>query len=453
MLKLVLKGGVKMPASKVEMRFLRTLSALKERVYQQQFQTKESAYSRTSIQKMSFEEAALFMVANSGKSLSIELLNFFNDLPGARETISKQAFSKQRQYIKSELFEDLNSQYIKLVYQDKKELFYEMLLIAVDGSTLEIPNVESLREYYGSAKASSTSVSNARAGINGFYDPLNHMMLRLIIDKYQKNETKVFLEHLDEIIAQYSEEKLCFIFDRGYISLSLLLELERRGVKYLFRVPSHCYKKEIEGTKEKDSIINLKITKARLKGVTEEKLDAYLRLEYLTERLIKIELDSGETEYLITNIQKETVPYDKMKAFYFNRWEIERMFNVLKNRLHIENISARTPIGVEQDIQATVFLGNVIQDAINDATRKLTKNESDKYEYRVNVNMLCGTVKHYFLFFVYNDNIDDQLREYHYKRIATFIRQTVVAHKKGKKNQRIKRVSRNKYKTNMRMNY
>ena len=257
-----------MPASKVEMRFLNTLSALRERGYQQQFQTKESAYSRTSIQKMSFEEAALFMVGNSDKSLSIELLDFFNNLPGARETVTKQAFSKQRKYIKSELFEDLNSRYINLVYQEKKELFYGMLLIAVDGSTVEIPNVRSLREHYGSAKASSTSVSNARAGINGFYDPLNHMMLRLVVDKYQKNETKVFLEHLDELVSQYPGEELCFIFDRGYISLSLLFELEARNLKYLFRVPSSSYKAEIEGAKDKDSIINLKITKARLKGVT-----------------------------------------------------------------------------------------------------------------------------------------------------------------------------------------
>ena len=442
-----------MPASKVEMRFLNTLSALRERGYQQQFQTKESAYSRTSIQKMSFEEAALFMVGNSDKSLSIELLDFFNKLPGARETVTKQAFSKQRKYIKSELFEDLNSRYINLVYQEKKELFYGMLLIAVDGSTVEIPNVGSLREHYGSAKASSTSVSNARAGINGFYDPLNHMMLRLVVDKYQKNETKVFLEHLDELVSQYPGEELCFIFDRGYISLSLLFELEARNLKYLFRVPSSSYKAEIEGAKDKDSIINLKITKARLKGVTDEKIETYLRLAHLPERLVKIELDSGETELLITNIQAERVPYDEMKAFYFRRWEIERMFNVLKNRLHIENISARTPIGVEQDIQATVFLGNVIQDAINDANQKLTKSEKARYEYRVNVNMLCGVVKNYFLFFAYNENIDEQLREYHYKRIATFIRQTVVAHKTGKKNPRIKRVSRNKHTTNLRKNY
>ena len=130
-----------MPLSKLETRLLSALLPLKGREYQKHFQTKESAYSRTSIQKMSFEESALFMVANSGKSLSIELLDFFNNLPGTRETVTKQAFSKQRKFIKSEMFEDLNYRYIKSVYQDKKELFHNMLLVAVDGSTAEIPNV------------------------------------------------------------------------------------------------------------------------------------------------------------------------------------------------------------------------------------------------------------------------------------------------------------------------
>ena len=442
-----------MPLSKLETRLLSALLPLKGREYQKHFQTKESAYSRTSIQKMSFEESALFMVANSGKSLSIELLDFFNNLPGTRETVTKQAFSKQRKFIKSEMFEDLNYRYIKSVYQDKKELFHNMLLVAVDGSTAEIPNVETLRKYYGSAKASSTSVCNARAGINGFYDPLNHMMLRLIVDKYQKNETKVFLEHVDELIEQYPEESFCFIFDRGYISLNLLFELENRKSKYLFRVPSYCYKKEIASAEGNDSIIQLKVTKSRLNGVDEEKIRTYLAIKFLSVRLVKVELDSGETEYLITNISNDIVPYKEMKSFYYCRWEIERMFNVLKNRLHIENISARTPIGVEQDIQATVFLSNVIQDAVNEANQKLTKKEKSEYEYRVNVNMLCGVVKDYFLLFAYNKNISEQLREYHYKRISDFIRQTVVVHKKKKSNPRTRRVSRNKHKTNYRMNY
>lgn len=442
-----------MAERKIEKRVLEVLSTLKEREYQQAYQTKESAFSRTEAQKMSYEEASLFMVANSGKSLSIELLEFFNKMPQMHEAVTKQAFSKQRGYIKSELFEDLNLRYLRASYAERKELFHGYFLIAVDGSTCEIPNVKALKEYYGSAKASDTSRSNARAGLNGFYDPLNQAMLKLVVDRYQKNETEVFLEHVDEICRNYPEDPLCFIFDRGYISLRLLFELRKREANYLFRLPSNCYKNEIEKVKSDDSVINIKITKQRMGNVPLEQQEEYLKQEYFSIRLVKVELPSGEIEYLLTNIPAETIPYSEMKDFYFQRWEIERMFNVLKNRLHIENISARSPIGVQQDIQATVFLGNIVKDIEQDINCSLPQNQKNKYEYRVNINMLCGVVKNYFMFFVLCRYVSDQLREYHFKRLIRFLKQTTIANKKALSNPRIKKVSRNKHKTNVRNNY
>lgn len=442
-----------MTASKIELRVLSVLKSVSDRDYQRQFQTKESAFSRPSVQKMTFEEAALFMVANSGKSLSIELLDFFNSIPDVRDTISKQAFSKQRQFVKSEVFEDLNYQYLQASYQEQKIRYHGMLLVAVDGSTAEIPNTKLMKDYFGSAKASSTSASNARVGLNGFYDPLNHAMLKLVVDKYQKNETQVFLENVDALISAYPEESFCFLFDRGYISLGLLFELDRRNVKYLFRVPSSCYKKELQSAESVDTTIAIKVTKARLKKVSPEKQLEYLKSPTKQVRLVQIELDSGEVEYLITNIPAEVVPYEEMKTFYFQRWEIERVFNVLKNRLHIENISARTPIGVRQDIQATVFLGNIIETIVTEANQKLPQKEKNKYEYCINVNMLCGVVKNYFLFFLYNTTLSEEEREIHYRRLVSFLKQTVIANKKGKTNPRIKKVSRNKHKTNIRSNY
>lgn len=319
--------------------------------------------------------------------------------------------------------------------------------------TAEIPNTQLMKDYFGSARASGTSASNARLGLNGFYDPLNHVMLKLVVDRYQKNEARVFLENVDVLIAEYPDDSFCFLFDRGYISLELLFELDRRNVNYLFRIPSSCYKKELQSAGSVDSMIDIKVTKARLKNVEPEKQQEYLKSKTKKVRLVQVKLDSGETEYLITNIPAEVVPYEEMKCFYFQRWEIERIFNVLKNRLHIENISARTPIGVRQDIQATVFLGNIIESLVTEANQKLPQKEKNKYEYCINVNMLCGVVKNHFLFFFYNPSVSEEEREYHYRRLVRFLKQTVIASKRGKKNPRIKKVSRNKHKTNIRNNY
>ena len=117
--------------------------------------------------------------------------------------------------------------------------------------------------------------------------------------------------------------------------------------KYLFRVESNCYKNELKSAKSQDENINIKITKARLKNMEEERQKEYLKKQYKKERLVQVELDTGEIEYLITNLRQEEVAYEKMKELYYERWNIEKAFNILKNRLYIENISARTKNGVE----------------------------------------------------------------------------------------------------------
>jgi hypothetical protein len=447
------KRNEKKMINTIEQRVTNVLCNLKKREYQKKFLTKNTAFSRTSKQKMNFEEMTLFFLMDTGKSLSIELLNFFNELPQTRETITKQAFSKQRQFIDSELFEDLNKKYIQAVYNDRQLLFHKRLLVAVDGSTAEIPNVKELIKHYGSAKASDTSAQNARVGLYGFYDPLNHLLLQLTIDKYQKNETKAFMEYVASIKEQWGNKPLCFIFDRGYISLELLLELEHQGVDYLFRVSTNCYKEELESAKSNDEEINIQVTKPRLKNVDAEQQIVYLARKSKKERLVKVELDTGEIEYLITSIPVGEVSYGEMRAFYFQRWEIERVFNLLKNRLHVEDICARTVVGVEQEILATVFLGNIIEDIVVDVNKSLSQRERNKYRYFVNVNLLCGCVKNYFLLIYGVDGVDEGLRLFYYRRLVAFLRRTVIAKCVGRKCPRVKRVSRNKYRTNFRNSF
>lgn len=278
-------------------------------------------------------------------------------------------------------------------------------------------------------------------------------MIKLVVDKYHKGEKTVFLENVEDVIKILSDKKLLFIFDRGYICLELLIKLEELGIKYLFRVASNCYKNELKSAKSQDEYIDIKITKARLKNIEEEQQKEYLKMQYKKERLAQVELDTGEIEYLITNLGQEEVPYEKMKELYYERWNIEKSFNILKNRLHIENISSRTKNGIEQDIKATVFLGNIVEDMSVELNKSLSRKKTEEYEYRTNINILAGILKTYFIYFFCTQAISEKLREHYYKELLKFIKKNLVLVKKGKKNPRNKRVSRNKYKTNIRKNY
>ena len=241
----------------VNERVLSVLNKYNDKENQKKYITKEGAFSRLEAQKMTFEDMTMFMLANTGKSLSLEILEYFNETGNIENTITKQALSKQRKYIDSKIFHDMNIDYAKEIYKARNETFLGYTLIAVDGSTAEIPNTKELKEIFGEAKASDTATSNARVGINGFYDALNHIMLKLVVGKYHGGEKRAFLGNVEEIIKLLNDKKLLFIFDRGYVSLELLIKLEELGVKYLFRVPQKAYKKEKEEIKTNDEIIKL----------------------------------------------------------------------------------------------------------------------------------------------------------------------------------------------------
>jgi len=147
-------------------------------------------------------------------------------------------------------------------------------------------------------------------------------MVKLVVDKYQRGEKTVFLENVKSVLKMYEGHKLVLIFDRGYICLSLLLELEKLDVKYLFRVPGNCFKKEIETAKSDDSKIRIEITKARLQSMEAVEQKAFLERGYKEERLLKVPLDTGEIEYLLTNLHEKEASYEEFKDLYYKRWNI-----------------------------------------------------------------------------------------------------------------------------------
>ncbi len=56
----------------------------------------------------------------------------------------------------------------------------------------------------------------------------------------------------------------------------------------------------------------------------------------------KVILETGEVEYLLSNISEEIIKPEEMKETYFKRWQIEIGYDILKNKLHIENFTGKT---------------------------------------------------------------------------------------------------------------
>lgn len=149
------------------------------------------------------------------RSLQVELNSFgkFMQLP----LISKQVFSAARKKLLPAAFIELNKTLIQEFYCDNEfKKFRGHRLIVVDGSTLQLPEGNSIKEKYGTC---SNHMSMAR--ISHAYDPLNRITLDAIMEPYKASEREMVFDHILNIPSSNCAEEL-YLFDRGYPSITLI---------------------------------------------------------------------------------------------------------------------------------------------------------------------------------------------------------------------------------------
>jgi len=336
---------------------------------------KKTYFTRVGNNKMTFKSILTFMLNFVKKSLQLELDDFFNGINGTSLKVTKQAFSAARQKISPTAFIKMSDEIIKWFYKDTDfKRFKGYRLLSVDGTVLEINNTEKLRDEFGYIENQSIKVARARA--TGLYDVENDLIIASVLGKYRTSE-RLQAEELINKLENIGFSNDLILFDRGYPSKDLISFIENKKIKYLMRV-SKVFK-SIVNVKNEDQIIEIKYDKNPLKV-----------------RVLKFDLGSGVTEFLVTNVFDETFDITDFKELYFKRWGIEVKYNELKNRLQIENFSGETTIAIEQDFYATIYLSNMVSLAKMDANAIIYEENKDKnlnYEYKVNTNILIGKLK------------------------------------------------------------
>ena len=93
------------------------------------------------------------------------------------------------------------------------------------------------------------------------------------------------------------------------------------------------------------------------------------------------------------------------------RWPVETKYDIVKNKLQIENFTSRTVEGIEQDFYAAMYLTNIVAAADINAQSEIDdvrKNKDNKYQYKVNINELIGIFKVRFFHTLTLDESSDQ---------------------------------------------
>ena len=421
---------------------------------------KNSIKAFTRDRKMGFKDFIWYLTFQKGRTTSMELDEYLKNKNGTYEiSISKQAFSKQRFNLKPQIFIDIYKDYLTDFYENyPKEIktYKGYNVFAIDGSMFEIPNTKELREEFKTQKNSSGHRESARARVSGIYDIENEFMIDAIITDCGQGEKQLAKEHIKAAGKIVDLRKSIIIFDRGYPGIDLIWFLEKMGVKYIIRLQStNMYEQEKRSMKTNDEWIELKVAGDRLRKIEDETIRQELKeKKVIPARMTKVILDTGEIEYLLSNISEETIQTEEMKETYFKRWQIEIGYDILKNKLHIENFTGKTRITIEQDFYAQIYIFNVLQDIKHTANAELQEKHKEKnlkYEYKPNVNILAGWLKNILIAMIFADTNEERRKLYDI--IIEKAEKNLVAIKPNRTYERKHDTSkRNKFSTNLRNN-
>ena len=386
--------------------------------------------SFTRKRKLPFAQLIFFLINSCKKSLQIEIDKFF-DFMGDNMEYSKQALCKARLNILPEGFRELNNVWIKDVYSENSfKTFNTYRILAVDGTTFELPFTQELKEEFGEFKNNNGELKKVLARASILYDVENNLLIDGILEKYSSNERTMAISHLETWIKFKTEindnHKDLIIFDRGYPSLNLISYMKNRNTDFLMRI-SNSFLSEtneiISKEGEIDEIIEINITKDRLKSImNSSEIENQVKLgDKIKVRVLKIMLNTGNYEYLITSLlDKESFKMEIFKDLYFKRWGIETAYDKLKNTLEIENFSGKKSIVIRQEFYINILVNNMCTEFIDEVEKELdeeNKDKNNKYTYIVNRNYALGCIKMKFAELIFAkpgkeaDNVIDKIKK------------------------------------------
>lgn len=363
----------------------------------------DTAFTR--LRKMSQKDYTKYILTQFGCNGYTESIRFFTkNLNRKFETISPQAIGKQRMFLKPKLYKDMTNFFIDKLYGEFKGFskFKGYIICACDGSIFSLPINKITRKEFDVPDDSIFEIHRARSRVSCIMDVNSKFILSSKIVERSIDEITLALNHLKELKTRFDITKFITIYDRGYVSLELMLNTEEMGSKYLIRLKKNSFIKQKKYITDGDGIIKVNWTNTRLNRIRDEKLRKKAKdNKFLEIRIVEVKLKSGEIELLATNLTKEEFTKDELKQLYGQRWEIETGFKKLKTLVRIEEFTGNRRIIIEQDFYAHIFIYNLANAIKNDGQNRITRKPRKKENqmiYQPNFSKIVGNIYLYFPF-------------------------------------------------------
>ncbi len=389
---------------------------------------KTNAFIRN--RKMPVSDLIFSMINRKGLTLKMELRGYMNiSHPGTQ--ISKPGYLKQRLKLNPEAIKYLYQFHNRNFYTDPEAelyLFNGHLVLAADGSNVNVPTTPETLEAYGSSSRKGTK-PQAALGLACLYDALNRMIIDSKINRVKFNEMAVAEEQLAHVSDTIGDLPFLVTLDRGYPSIPAFLRLLDCNTKFVARLKKSDFSQEQKEMSSDDEDVEISITNTRRRKHTGTINEAIMlsRNSFII-RMVRVWLDrnAGIYEVLATNLPRDTFPSECFGELYRLRWRIETAYETLKDRLQMENFTGTKPVLLAQDIYSTIYVSNVAEDISRDIEQEQEDHLKNDYKHRMAVNRsLCiGLLKSDLIYILLEE--DPDVKEALMQRLYDEISENIV---------------------------
>mgnify|MGYP003933705911 CR=1 FL=1 len=340
--------------------------------------------------KLPFPLLVSFLINVVKNSYQIELNSFFKALGNwttAVKYVSKAALCKARKKLQSSAFVELNRHLVHLFEERfRPKTWHGFRLVAEDGTMCRLPNIKEIAEHFGIYKVKKGKPS-AMARVSQLFDTLNKISIAAVITPKSVDERR----HAHELFLNLMPSDLVLL-DRGYPAFWLFKAALTMDANFCARINKRwkVVRRFVEsGLKEQ--IVSL--SSSRCNALKCEKLG--LDCQSFDVRLVRIELESGEVEVLVTSLLDiDKFPHAIFKELYHKRWPVEEDYKAMKCWLQLENFSGKSVLSVYQDFHAKIFQKNLVSVLCFSPQNRLdAEGIKQKYRHQVNFAQALSNMK------------------------------------------------------------
>lgn len=321
--------------------------------------------------------------------------------------ISASAYSQaRRKFCHTAFIELLEECIIKPTYEVGNYSTYKgHRLLAIDGSTLKLPNTGETRKEFGLVKYVNGHTRRRCDLVEGkmtiFYDVLNKIPLSASLTRGRTNDIKASIPQIE--ILKVGD---IVIADRGFVSYEFFHAIVSKGANFIIRIKCNDFKKYhnlFEDLNQKEVVVEID-------------KPAYLAEKILISstlkiRFVKVLLPNGVIEVLATSlIDKKRFPAAHFKVLYRMRWGIETYFHILKSRLSIDNFTGKSKETILQDFYSTIFISG-LETVITENANEALSAKKNLHQQKVNKAISFHAIKFKVINMIFDppDDIEQQL--------------------------------------------